>query len=223
VPVALLALTFGSGDVLVKEAVFFSKVAIVTFGGAYAVLSYIAQQAVEVHGWLAAGEMLDGLGMAETTPGPLIQVVQFVGYLGAYRNPGALSPVTAGVMGSIVTTWVTYLPCFLFVLAGAPFAERLRHHRRLQGAMAAVTAAIVGVILNLAAWFALHTLFGAVAETRWGPVRLLVPDLRTVDWASVALAAGAAVAVLRFRVGMLPAMGASAALGLVYSLLAIAK
>jgi chromate transporter len=219
VPVALLALWLGTESVFVAEAVFFSKAAVVTFGGAYAVLAYIAQQAVEVHHWLAPGEMLDGLGMAETTPGPLIQVVQFVGFMGAYRNPGGLPPLAAGALGSLVTAWVTFVPCFLFVLVGAPFAERLRGRPRLQASLAAITAAIVGVVLNLAVWFSLHTVFGAVADTRLGPVRLLVPAWNTIDWAAAALALGAALAMLRYRVGMVPTLAVAALAGLGYRLL----
>jgi chromate transporter len=219
VPIGLLAVLVGGDSVLVDEAVFFSKAAVVTFGGAYAVLSYVAQQAVEVHQWLAPGEMLDGLGMAETTPGPLIQVVQFVGYMGAFRHPGGMSPATAGVAGSLVTAWVTFVPCFLFVFVGAPFAEQLRGRRGLEAALAAITAAIVGVILNLAVWFSLHTLFADVAGLRFGPLRLLVPIWETVDWGSIALAVGACVAMLRYRVGMLTTLGAAAALGMGYSLL----
>ncbi len=219
VPVWLLARTFGSRSIFVEEALFFSKTAVVTFGGAYAVLSYIAQQAVEAYRWLSPGEMLDGLGMAETTPGPLIQVVQFVGYLAAYRNPGDLSPVAAGVLGSVVTAWVTFVPCFLFIFAGAPFAEHLRGRPGLKGALSAITAAIVGVILNLAVWFSLHTLFGEVHELRFGPLRLLTPEWRSIDWFSLALALGAGVAMLRFRASMLATLGVAAAIGLAYATL----
>ncbi len=218
VPIGLLALWLGRGSVLVDEAIFFSKAAVVTFGGAYAVLAYIAQQAVEVYHWLAPGEMLDGLGMAETTPGPLIQVVQFVGYLGAYRHPGVLSPLVAGTLGSLITAWVTFVPCFLFVLVGAPFAEQVRGRRNLQASLAAITAAIVGVVLNLAVWFSLHVLFADVAELRIGPLRVLVPDWGTVDWVAAALAVSAAVAMLRYRIGMVATLAAAAACGLVYHL-----
>jgi chromate transporter len=206
-----------AGSVLLDEAIFFSKSAVVTFGGAYAVLSYIAQQAVEVYGWLAPGEMLDGLGMAETTPGPLIQVVQFVGFMGAYRNPGPFSPLVAGALGSVVTAWVTFVPCFLFVLVGAPWAERLRGRPRLQGALQGITAAVVGVILNLAVWFAIHALFAEVETARVGPLRLLTPDPVTLDPVALLLAVAAAVAMLRFRVGMLSTLGAAAVVGLLWS------
>lgn len=213
IPVAALLLTFGPSSVFTAEAVFFSKVAVVTFGGAYAVLAYIAQQAVEVYQWLAPGEMLDGLGMAETTPGPLIQVVQFVGFMGAYRFPGPLSPLGAGTLGSLVTAWVTFVPCFLFVFVGAPFAESLRESPRVQGTLRAITAAIVGVVLNLAVWFALHTLFGTVDEFVTGPLRLLVPRPGSVDPAAVALAVGATVAMLRFRTGMVTTLAVAAVAG----------
>ena len=158
-PVIALLLTLGGDDVFTRIAVFFSKMAVVTFGGAYAVLAYVAQQAVETYGWLEPGEMLDGLGLAETTPGPLIMVVQFVGFMGAYRDPGTLQPMIAGTLGGMLTTWVTFVPCFLWIFLGAPFVEGLRGNRALGGALAAITAAVVGVILNLAIWFALHVLF----------------------------------------------------------------
>jgi chromate transporter len=150
VPVVVLRATLGPRHVFVEEGLFFSKAAVVTFGGAYAVLSYVAQQAVEVYQWLGPGEMLDGLGMAETTPGPLIQVVQFVGYLGAYRHPGTLDPIAARAVGSVITTWVTFAPCFLFIFVGAPFVEYLREHRALNAALRGIMAAVVGVVLNLA-------------------------------------------------------------------------
>jgi len=218
-PVAVLYTVFGADSVFVDEAWFFSKAAIVTFGGAYAVLSYIAQQAVHVFGWLVPGEMLDGLGMAETTPGPLIQVVQFVGYMAAYRNPGALSPLAAGVLGSVVTAWVTFAPCFLFVFAGAPFAEFLRSRPAVRSALGSVTAAIAGVILNLALWFSMHTVFGSVTEIHSGPLRFAWPVWASVDPAAALLAAGAGLAMLRFRAGMGWTLAAAAALGLAYRLL----
>ena len=175
-PIAALALARGRGDVFTEIGVFFSQLAVVTFGGAYAVLAYMAQQAVEVYGWLSPREMLDGLGMAETTPGPLIQVVQFVGFLGAYRSPGALTPWVAGTLAAVLTTWVTYVPCFLWIFLGAPYVERLRESRALRGALAGIMAAVVGVVLNLAIWFSLHTLFGVVNEQRLGALVLQVPD-----------------------------------------------
>jgi chromate transporter len=202
VPLLVLVAVFGRDHVLVREGVFFSQMSLVTFGGAYAVLAYVGQQAVETYGWLTAGEMLDGLGMAETTPGPLIQVVQFVGFLGAFRHPGGLDPWTAAILGSLVTTWVTYVPCFLWIFLGAPYIEALRGKQGLSRALAGITAAVVGVILNLAVWFSLHVLF------RDGEV----------DWAAVALAAFAFLALFRFKLGMLTTLAASAAAGLLWHL-----
>jgi chromate transporter len=209
----------GSGDVFTQIAFFFSKLAVVTFGGAYAVLAYMAQQAVETYGWLAPGEMLDGLGMAETTPGPLIQVVQFVGFLGAYRSPGELAPWLAGTLAAVLTTWVTYVPCFLWIFLGAPWIERLRENPLLRGALAGIMAAVVGVILNLAIWFSLHTLFASVGEKRWGPFVLQVPDWTGLDPTAAAIAVCAGVATLRFHVGMLRLIGACAAVGMFWRLL----
>ena len=218
-PVVALALIFGVHSVYVDEAAFFSKTAVVTFGGAYAVLAYIAQQAVDSYGWLYPGEMLDGLAMAETTPGPLIMVVQFVGFLGAYRHPGPLEPMAAGILGSLVTTWVTFVPCFLWIFLGAPYIESLRGNRRLGAALSTITAAVVGVILNLAVWFALHVVFAEVEERSWLGMRLLVPRWDTVDVAALVLTAAACVAVLRFRAGILPTLGGCVVLGLLYRVL----
>lgn len=214
-PLAILFGLLGSGHVLVLEAAFFSKVAAVTFGGAYAVLSYVTQQAVEAYRWMAPGEMLDGLGMAETTPGPLIQVVQFVGFMGAYRNSGGLDPMVAGVLGSVVTTWFTFVPCFFFIFVGAPFVEYLRGNRALNAALRAITAAVVGVVLNLAVWFALHTLFGTVESMEVGPAVFLVPDLSTLDWRAVLIAVGAVIALFRYKTGMLATLGVAAMTGVV--------
>ncbi len=218
-PVIALIAFQGMESVFVKEGIFFSKAAVVTFGGAYAVLAYIAQEAVNTYGWLKPGEMLDGLGMAETTPGPLIQVVQFVGFMGAYRNPGALDPVIACVLGSIIATWVTYVPCFLWIFLGAPYIEYLRGRKSLSCALSAITAAVVGVILNLAVWFSLHTLFGRVEEVNVTGLRLLVPDLKTIDIASVIITAGAFILLFRFKFGMLRTLALCAAAGLLYHLL----
>jgi chromate transporter len=217
-PLAVLAAMLGPTHVFLQEGLFFSKMAVVTFGGAYAVLAYVAQQAVDNFGWLAPGEMLDGLGMAETTPGPLIMIVQFVGFMGAYRNPGMFDPMTAGVIGAMLTTWVTFVPCFLWIFLGAPYVEALRGNRTLAAALTAITAAVVGVILNLAAWFALHVVFGEVTEERFGAVRLFVPVWNTVEWAALAIAAGALVATLRFKIGMIPTLFVSAAIGGAYFL-----
>jgi chromate transporter len=189
-------------------------VAVVTFGGAYAVLAYLAQQAVEVFGWLSAGEMLDGLGLAETTPGPLIMVVQFVGYLAASRAM-EISPIAAGVAGSLVTTWVTFAPCFLFIFAGAPYVEWLRGHRGLSAAMSGIMAAVAGVVLNLAAWFALHVVFGTVNSVAVGPARFWVPEWASINWLALGIAIAAAVAVFRYRVGMFAVLGGGAVLGVV--------
>jgi chromate transporter len=219
-PIAVLAWARGSADVFTVLGVFFSKLAVVTFGGAYAVLAYMAQQAVEVYDWLSPREMLDGLGMAETTPGPLIQVVQFVGFLGAYRNPGGLAPWVAGTLAAVLTTWVTYVPCFLWIFLGAPYVERLRESRPLRGALAGIMAAVVGVVLNLAIWFSLHTLFGVVNEQRIGALVLQVPDLASLDLAAAAIALGAAVATLRFHAPMLRLLAACAALGITWRMLA---
>jgi chromate transporter len=219
IPVAALALVVGADHIFVTEGVFFSQVAVVTFGGAYAVLAYVAQQAVEAYGWLAPGEMLDGLGMAETTPGPLIQVVQFVGFMGAYRHPGALDPLVAGVVGSVVTTWVTFAPCFLWIFAGAPYIEYLRGRKALTAALSAITAAVVGVILNLALWFGIHTLF---RETRTvgAPFDMTAPVLATVDPAAAAIGAVAFVALFGLRWGIFRTLGVSALLGIAYGLIA---
>lgn len=216
VPLLLVGWNRGFGSVYWQQATFFSQMAVVTFGGAYAVLAYVAQQAVEVFGWLRPGEMLNGLGMAETTPGPLIQVVQYVGFLGAYRAPDGLAPLTAGLLASVVVTWATYAPCFLWIFLGAPYIEQLRGNRALSGALTAITAAVVGVILNLSVWFALHTLFSRVTERQVGPLRLYVPDWTTLDIPALVLAALAALALFRFRLGTLPVLAASAALGAAY-------
>jgi chromate transporter len=221
-PLAAIVAALGPGDVFSQIALFFSKLAVVTFGGAYAVLAYMAQQAVEHYGWLSAGEMLDGLGMAETTPGPLIQVVQFVGFLAAWRDPGPLAPWQAGVLGALLTTWVTYTPCFLWIFLGAPYVERVRESRALRGALAAITAAVVGVILNLALWFALHTLFGRVNTVRLGPFRLSVPELASLDAAAAAIAAAAILAALRYHAALWKLLGGSALAGLLYRMLAAA-
>jgi chromate transporter len=215
-PIAVLFATLGGTHVFTQIAVFFSKMAVVTFGGAYAVLAYVAQQAVETYGWLAPGEMLDGLGMAETTPGPLIQVVQFVGFLAAYRQPGTLTPWVAGALAAVLTTWVTYVPCFLWIFLGAPYVERLRSSRALRGALAAITAAIVGVVLNLTVWFSLHVLFGTVRDVPVGPLLLQMPAWESVDGAAALIALAAAVATLRFHIGITALLGGSAVAGMLW-------
>ena len=218
VPVAALLLALGPDDVFSHIAVFFSKMAMVTFGGAYAVLSYVAQQAVEHYGWLKPGEMLDGLGMAETTPGPLIMVTQFVGFLAAYRAPGVLPPLVAGTLGGLLTTWVTFAPCFLWIFVGAPYVERLRGNQALAGALSAITAAVVGVILNLAVWFALHTIFAETRPFTAGPIRFDLPILSSLNPWALMLAAAAVLAVFRFKAGVVQTLLASAAAGVVLHL-----
>jgi chromate transporter len=212
VPVIAIVATLGSGNVFGEIAIFFSKMAVVTFGGAYAVLSYVAQGAVEHYHWLKPGEMLDGLGMAETTPGPLIMVLQFVGFMAAYRAPGMINPLLAGTLGGLLATWVTFTPCFLWIFLGAPFVEQLRGNKSLNGAMSAITAAVVGVILNLAIWFAIHTLFKETIPVRLSFLNFDSPIVSSLNvWASV-LAIVAAISIFRFRVGMIPTLfGCSAA------------
>jgi chromate transporter len=215
VPVAGLHALLGPDAVFSRIALFFSQAAVVTFGGAYAVLAYLAQAAVTTYGWLAPGEMLDGLALAETTPGPLILVTQFVGFLAAYRHASGLDPLVAGVLGAVLTTWVTFVPCFLWIFLGAPYMEALRGRRGLDGALASITAAVVGVVLNLALWFALHVVFRTLAPLRWGPLELLVPELASLDPLALVIAIAALIAMLRFHVGMLPTLAASALLGVV--------
>ena len=217
-PVALLLLTLGPGNVFSQIATFFSRMAVVTFGGAYAVLSYVAQAAVQNYGWLAPGEMLDGLGMAETTPGPLIQVVQFVGFMGAFRDAAPLDPWLAATLAAVLTTWVTFVPCFLWIFLGAPYVERLRDNAALSGAMTAITAAVVGVVLNLAVWFGLHVVFAEVGEWRSAGLRLLIPDVASLDVAALVLSVAALLAIFRFGVGMLKVLGACALAGVLLSL-----
>jgi len=213
-PVALAAVMLGPSHVLVDIGVFFSKLAVVSFGGAYALLAYMAQEAVESYRWMTAPEMVDGLGLAETTPGPLILVTQFVGFLGAYRDAPPFSPVTAGVIGSALTTWVTFVPPMMLIFAGAPFIEQLRSNQRLSGALAAITAAVVGVILNLTVWFALHVLFGNVEEVRAWPLRWYAFDPWAIDLKVSALALVAAVLAFRMHRGLVEVVVVMAALGI---------
>lgn len=221
IPVGILVVTLGSGNVFTQIATFFSKMAVVTFGGAYAVLAYVAQQAVEHYGWLSPGEMLDGLGMAETTPGPLIMVLQFVGFLGAFRDPGVLSPLTAGVLGGLLATWVTFVPCFLFIFLGAPFIEALRGNRALHGALSAITAAVVGVILNLAIWFAMHTIFRQTHEVRAYGLAFDAPVVSSLDVWALMLAVAAAVAIFRFKAGVIPTLATACGAGVAVYLLGL--
>jgi chromate transporter len=217
-PVAVLLAAVGRDNVFTQIGLFFSQMAVVTFGGAYAVLAYVAQQGVDTYHWLAPGEMLDGLGMAETTPGPLIMVTQFVGFMGAFRQASGLSPVLAGILGGVLTTWVTFVPCFLWIFLGAPFIERLRGNAALSAALSAITAAVVGVVLNLAIWFALHILFSRVQRVAGGPFNFDAPVLGSINLPALLLAAAAMIAVFKFKVGTLWVLGGCAAAGLLYRL-----
>ena len=201
-PLLLMWPTLGSDHVLVSEALFFSKVAVVTFGGAYSVLAYIAQQAVDVYQWLLPGEMLDGLGMAESTPGPLIQVVQFVGFMAAFRDAAPFSAPVAALLGSLVTTWAVFVPCFIFVFAGAPHVERLRHNRAIAGALRGITAAVLGVIASLALWFASHVLFARHAPVNVAGISLNLPVTASIDLISLVLLAGALFALVKLKWGV---------------------
>ncbi|MES2752697.1 MAG: chromate efflux transporter [Pseudomonadota bacterium] len=213
-PIVLLVILFGRNSVYPGIAAFFSEMAVVTFGGAYAVLAYVAQAAVNDLRWLNPGEMLDGLALAETTPGPLILVLTFVGFLAGFRDPGGISPLAGGLIGGTLTTWVTFVPCFLWVLLGAPYIERLRSNRALSGALAAITAAVVGVILNLSVWFALHVLFRNVGELNLGWLRPAWPELSSLDWKAALLSAFAMLAMFRWHFGMLPTLAICGAAGL---------
>ena len=212
-PVAAAVVLLGSGHVLVDIGVFFSKLAVVSFGGAYALLAYMAQDAVESYRWMTAPEMVDGLGLAETTPGPLILVTQFVGFLAGFRDAAPFSPITAGIVASALTTWVTFVPPMMLIFAGAPFVEQLRANQRLSGALAAITAAVVGVILNLTVWFALHVLFGKVEEARAGPLRWYAFDPLALDLTVLALALIAALLAFSLRRGLVELVLTMAALG----------
>jgi chromate transporter len=214
IPVGILILWLGPDDVFSQIATFFSTMAMVTFGGAYAVLAYVAQEAVQSYHWLQPGEMLDGLGMAETTPGPLIMVLQFVGFMGAYRDPGMLPPLIAATLGGLLATWVTFIPCFLWIFLGAPFIERLRGNAAVAGALSAITAAVVGVILNLAIWFAIHTIFRAAQPFAAGPIRFDMPVLASVDPWTLLLSGASIVAMLRFKAGAIPTLLAASAAGI---------
>ena len=213
-PVALAVVLLGPQHVLADIGMFFSKLAVVSFGGAYALLAYMAQEAVEAYRWMSAPEMVDGLGLAETTPGPLIKVTQFVGFLAAYRDAAPFTPIVAGVLGSALTTWVTFVPPMLLIFAGAPFVEQLRANRRLSGALAAITAAVVGVILNLSVWFALHVLFGQVEERHTGWLRWYAFDPLALDLKATALAVIAAVLAFRLHRSLIEVVAVMAALGI---------
>lgn len=218
-PVAVIFASLDRDSVYFDVARFFSTAAVLTFGGAYSVLAYISQESVNTFGWLEPGEMISGLGMAETTPGPLIQVVQFVGFMGPYRSPGSLSPIQAGISGAVIATWVTFVPSFLWIFLGAPFIEHLRDRPSLTSALSTVTAAVVGVILNLATWFGLFTLFDTVEERRGFGALIYQPDLSSLNAAALAIAAGAAVALFRFKIPALKVVGAAAIVGVAYQFL----
>jgi chromate transporter len=222
-PVAGAALLLGRSSVLVEQGLFFSGAALVTFGGAYAVLAYVAQQAVEVYGWLAPGEMVRGLALAETTPGPLIMVVQFVAFVGGFRQPGGLDPWLAAVLAALLTTWVTFVPCFLFILLGAPYVERLRHNRSLSAALTGVTAAVVGVIANLAVFFALHTLFSATRRVGTDLVGVDLPVWGSVQVAALGITVLGLLLVFVARWSSLRTLGVCALVGIVVGLLGAAS
>ena len=212
-PVLILWLLTGEASVWTQIGTFFTTMAVVTFGGAYAVLAYVAQAAVETFGWLAPSEMVDGLGLAETTPGPLILVLQFVGFLAAYRAPGALDPFIAGGLGALLTLWVTFAPSFLFIFVGAPYSESLRGNRSISAALSAITAAVVGVVMNLAVWFALHVVFREVRTFEVFGIGPDLPVLASIDWRAALLSVAAMIAMLRFQVGMIPTLAACAIAG----------
>lgn len=218
-PVAILFAITGANSVWTGTGSFFSGMAVVTFGGAYAVLAYVAQAAVDSYQWLLPGEMADGLGLAETTPGPLILVLQFVGFLAAFREHGALDPILAGALGAGLTLWVTFAPCFLWIFLGAPYVEALRGNKALAASFGAITASVVGVILNLALWFGLHVLFGHTVKLEFLGVGPELPVLSTIDWRAAVLAIAAALSLLRFKFGMLVTLAGAASAGMLLHVL----
>ena len=220
-PVAAVALLTGAGSTLTTQGLFFSGTALVTFGGAYAVLAYVAQRAVETYGWLSPTEMVRGLALAETTPGPLIMVVQFVAFLGAYHHPDPLTPWTAALVGALLTTWVTFVPCFLFIFLGAPYVERLRGNHSLSAALTGITAAVVGVIANLAVYFAVHTLFATTHPWRWGPLQLDLPEPASLRPVPLVIAAAALVMIFRLRWSVPRTLVVCAGLGLAAALVGL--
>lgn len=203
-PIVLIGGLRGWDSTLFKEGLFFSKAAVVTFGGAYAVLPYVAQQALFHYGWLKPGQMMDGLGLAETTPGPLIMVLQFVGFMGAWQHPEGLPPLVAATVGALLTTWATFTPCFIWIFLGGPHIEQLRGSAKLTSALTAITAAVVGVVLNLAVWFG---------------VNVFVPHGQGIDWFAIILCAAAFVAMLRYKVDIIPVVIGAGILGLGYKFL----
>jgi chromate transporter len=218
-PLLVIVLALGFSSTMASLWLFFSQMAVVTFGGAYAVLAYVAQEAVQNFGWLQPGEMVDGLALAETTPGPLVMVLSFVGFLAAYRDPAGLDPLIAGLLGGALTTWVTFVPCFLWIFLGAPYIERLRSNKALSGALSAITAAVVGVILNLAIWFGLHVVFREVGTFRAGPVTIVSPAWSSISWMALALLAVAALCLFRLKLGILRTLAVCGVLGLLAMLL----
>jgi chromate transporter len=212
VPLLLVVATTGTASIWTHIGMFFSAMAVVTFGGAYAVLAYVAQAAVETYGWLAPSEMVDGLGLAETTPGPLILVLQFVGFLAAYRSPGGLDPLWAGTLGAMLILWVTFAPCFLWIFVGAPYAEHLRGQKAISAALSAITAAVVGVVLNLALWFGLHVIFTRVTNVKFGFLDFEIPNFLSINWLAALLSALAMIMMLRFKIGMIYTLAICAAL-----------
>ena len=218
-PVVVLVLVLGTSNLYAQQALLFSKTAVITFGGAYAVLTYIAQQAVQNYHWLSMGDMATGLGLAETTPGPLLLVLEFVGFVAAYEHPGVLPPLVAGLFGATLTVWVTFLPCFFFIFIGAPYVERLRHNRALRHALTGLGASVVGVIGNLAVTFAIATAFAQVNPTSWGPFSVELPLVSSVKYASLAISVVALVLVFGLKQSTLRILATCAALGLVAALL----
>ncbi|TMR02250.1 chromate transporter [Actinomadura soli] len=219
IPLGAVAVLTGGDSVFTTQGLYFSGAALVTFGGAYAVLAYVAQSAVQTYGWLYPGEMVRGLALAETTPGPLIMVVQFVAFVGAYRDPGSLNPWAAALLGALLTTWVTFTPCFVFIFLGAPYVERLRGNRSISAALTGITAAVVGVIANLAVYFAVHTLFRTVHDRDWGPVQLRIPELATWRPTAVAITVIAFAIIFGLRWSVLRTLGVCALLGLAAALI----
>lgn len=220
-PLLLIVPALGLSSTMSSLWLFFSQMAVVTFGGAYAVLAYVAQEAVQNFGWLLPGEMVDGLALAETTPGPLVMILSFVGFLAAYRDPGSLDPMVAGLIGGALTTWVTFVPCFLWIFLGAPYIERLRSNKALSGALSAITAAVVGVILNLAIWFGLHVLFHEVGTFRAGPITIVSPEWSSINWVAVALSALAVLCLFQLKLGILRTLATCGVLGLLAMLLPV--
>jgi len=222
-PVMFLTMWLGSDSVYVQEATFFSKASLVTFGGAYAVLAYVGQQAVEVYGWLKPDEMLTGLGLAETTPGPLVLVLVFVGFVGAFRDAVAIAgidPIFAGTLGALITVWVTFVPCFVWIFLGAPFVEALRGNQKLSGALAAITAAVVGVIANLSVWFAIHVLFTRVNSYSSGIISAEIPELLSLDWRALLIAIVCGILAWR-KIGLFPILGTATIAGIAITLFGV--